>query len=322
MAKQGSTLFKIGYFFYTRTRLGYFYYRRDVTKANQKYENGHSVVEPLDFDGGLRILPIPISLDNYCYLIKDMKTGSGVLIDPADPDAIQPILTKEEVNLQTVLTTHKHWDHSGGNKFYKSKYRNVQIVGNADDHVPDVTKSVVDNEEILIPNSGLKFTAIFTPGHTVGHVTYLLDGKSFNAPNSLFCGDHLFIGGCGRMFEETAATMQQSLDRISNLHEDTLLWPGHEYALDNLEFARYINPNNQKLQEKHDWVKTQREKRLSTVPSSIWEEKQYNPFLRTDDPMLLSAIGLLEQYNTEPDSTRVQMLLSLRQSKDKFKYKL
>ncbi|CAF88051.1 unnamed protein product, partial [Tetraodon nigroviridis] len=184
----------------------------------------------------------------------------------------------------------------------------------------------------------LHFEALFTPGHTVGHMIYLLDGRTVGSPSSLFSGDLVFLSGCGglhnnekcswggdialkcccftlicanitftffflngkcrywvvdricqsklllfpgRMFEGSAATMLSSLDTVSSLSEDTLLWPGHEYAEDNLLFAAEVEPRNSVRENKYQWVLLQRGQKLCTSPSTIGEEKQYNPFLRS-----------------------------------------
>jgi len=246
MAKAGSPLFKIGYFLYTRTSVGYYYYRREVAKAARKYNNeSHSITEPTLLNG-LRILPIAMSMDNFCYLVTDTKSQVSILIDPADPDSVQPVLDKENITPTAILTTHKHWDHSGGNKEWRRRYRSLRVYGGANDHVPSCTNPVADKETISIGN--LSFEVNYTPGHTSGHVVYLLSGTPFGSPHSLFTGDHLFLGGIGRMFEGNSRTMLESLDKVGALPDDTLIWPGHEYAVDNLEFAEHVDPDNENVQ--------------------------------------------------------------------------
>ncbi|XP_064647655.1 probable hydrolase PNKD [Lineus longissimus] len=322
MARAGSPFFKIGYCLYTKTRIGYLYYRRELSKAREKFNGApHSIVEPTEYDG-LKIIPIPMSLDNYAYMIKEEASGTVVLIDPSDADAVQAVLDAHKCRPTAILTTHKHWDHSGGNKYFRQHYPSACIYGCIIDEVPDTTNSVTDGEDLIIGQGHMTFKVYYTPGHTVGHVVYCLIGNHYDAPDSLFSGDALFLGGCGRMFEGNAATMLRSLDRIAGLNEDTLLWPGHEYAKDNLEFALSIEPDNEEVKAKLEWVKNQRSKRFATCPSVIGEERSYNPFLRTDKDSLLNQVGMTSEFEADPEGTRPKVLFELRTRKDKFKYKL
>ncbi|KAK3595808.1 hypothetical protein CHS0354_014624 [Potamilus streckersoni] len=250
MAKVWGCLFRIGYLLYTRTRIGYYYHRRDVAKAREKYglSSGHTVIQPAEY-GSLQIIPIPMALDNYAYLIFDTQSKSAVVVDPGDPEPVENVLNEMDITPEAVLITHKHWDHSGGNSQMKNHYRGIRIYGGIRDDVPDVTHSVTDHD--VLEFGRLKFHVVFTPGHTEGHVVYVLDGSPFGVPDSMFSGDHLFLSGCGRMFEMPASVMLRSIDTISQMKPDTLIWPGHEYARENLEFACHLEPNNKDAQVKH-----------------------------------------------------------------------
>ncbi|XP_041366148.1 probable hydrolase PNKD [Gigantopelta aegis] len=325
MAKAGGCFFQIGYFLYTRTRIGYWYHQKEISRARQKLGHaGHSKTDVIEYQD-LSILPIPMLLDNYAYLITDKSTNTSVIIDPGDPEPVQLILDEKGITPEALIITHKHWDHSGGNGVMKNRYRNLRIYGGAMDHVPNITNPVADGDILMF--GSLKFHAMFTPGHTVGHIVYLLDGSPFGVPNSLFSGDHVFLSGCGRMFEGSSSTMLRSLDSICSLGDDVLVWPGHEYASDNLEFSLHLEKENCDAQEKYEWVKNQRDNNLPTCPSTIGEEKKYNPFLRTGQESLLHAIGLCEgdnfEHSTEPGfEIRAQALAEVRSRKDLFKYKL
>ncbi|XP_052806216.1 probable hydrolase PNKD [Mya arenaria] len=205
----------------------------------------------------------------------------------------------------------------------KKRFEGLKVYGGFYDSVPDATNVLMDIE--MLKFGGLNFTAIHTPGHTVGHVSYFLDGASLGAPDCLFSGDHLFLGGCGRMFESPPLKMLKSLDAIGRLKKDTLVWPGHEYAMNNLEFACHLEPDNEKAREKYEWVKTRRERRLKTCPSTIEEELQYNPYLRLNKQSILRAVGAISSDETEAlgspsDEVRAQALSELRTQKDGFKY--
>ncbi|KAK2153949.1 hypothetical protein LSH36_281g10074 [Paralvinella palmiformis] len=319
MPKAGSPLFKVGYALYTNTRLGLLYYKNDVRKAYRKYQGeGHSLIEPTVFNG-LRILPIAMSLDNYSYLITDERSNISVLVDPSEPNAVQRVLDAERITPTAILCTHKHWDHSGGNREWKRRYDGIRVYGNPVDNVPDHTQDIADND--MLEFGALQFTVYTTPGHTVGHVVFLLEGSPFSAPPCLFSGDHIFLAGAGRMFESTPATMLNSLEKVLQLSDDTLIWPGHEYAEDNLQFACHLEPNNRSAQEKLQLVKDLRKSRKCTSPSTLAEEKTYNPFLRVTEASMMAAVGT-DKSDLSADELHAETLQQCRNMKDKFKYKL
>ncbi|KAH3706182.1 probable hydrolase PNKD [Dreissena polymorpha] len=323
MPKAKDCLFRIGYFLYTHTRFGRYYHGKDIQKARDKYdEDGHTVIEPTLFDK-LEITPIPVALDNYAYIIMETESNTCVVIDVGDENAVIRFLDRMNVIPAAVLTTHKHWDHSAGNRGMRKRYPGLRVYGGYYDNVPDATNVLMDIETIKF--GGLNFTAIHTPGHTTGHVSYFLDGKHLGAPDCLFSGDHLFLGGCGRMFEAPPAKMLKSLDMVGRLKRETLVWPGHEYALNNLEFACHIEPDNQHAREKLEWAKNKRQKRLKTCPSTVAEELLYNPFLRTSQASILKVVALTtedeeEKLGPPSDETRALVLAELREQKDAFKY--
>ncbi|MCI4375775.1 hypothetical protein PGIGA_G00113060 [Pangasianodon gigas] len=317
MARTEKPLFWIAYSLYTRTKLGYMFYKRQMRKAREKYPTGHSKTEPTTING-IKIIPLPILSDNYSYVIIDTASDLAVVVDPADPRSVQSCLEEEGVTLEAILCTHKHWDHSGGNRALKRHHSSCRVYGNAMDNIPGLTHPLTDKDVIDV-GTRLQFRAFYTPGHTVGHMIYLLDGRTFGGPSSLFSGDLLFLSGCGRMFEGTASTMLSSLDTVGSLKDDTLLWPGHEYAEDNLLFAAEVEPGNVVREQKLQWVLQQRGQRLCTSPSTLEEEKQYNPFLRSHALDLHQALGL--QQNQDEDWTlyRARVLEELRRRKDIYK---
>ncbi|XP_064419957.1 probable hydrolase PNKD [Latimeria chalumnae] len=316
MARTEKPLFRIAYTLYTKTKLGYMFYKRQVKKAREHHPTGHSVTQPTVLNG-VKIIPISVIEDNYSYLIIDTTSDTAVAVDPSDPQVVQAILEQEGATLEAILCTHKHWDHSGGNKTLKKLYKKCRVYGSSTDNIPGLTDPLSDKDRIDIGR--MHFQAFFTPGHTVGHMIYVLDGKPIDGPDSLFSGDLIFLSGSGRMFEGNAATMLASLDTVTAMGNDTLLWPGHEYAQDNLKFAAEIEPNNTECEAKFQWVMTQRQGKLCTCPSTIGEEKSYNPFLRTHLQELHEALGL--QHTPDDDFTRfrAQVLEEVRKRKDLFK---
>ncbi|XP_031714085.1 putative hydrolase PNKD [Anarrhichthys ocellatus] len=315
MARTEKPLFRIAYTLYTKTRLGYMYYKRQMRKAREHYPAGHSTALPVEMNG-IKILPIPILSDNYSYLVIDTASSVAVVIDPADPQTVQAVLKEEGVTLEAILCTHKHWDHSGGNKGLKRIHSSCRVYGNAADNIPALTHPLSHKDSVTVGR--MHFKALFTPGHTVGHMIYLLDGQVVDAPSSLFSGDLVFLSGCGRMFEGSATTMLSSLDTVASLSDETLLWPGHEYAEDNLLFAAEVEPRNAARENKSQWVLQQRGQKLCTSPSTIGEERQYNPFLRSHSAELHLALGVQQFQDEDWTQFRARVLEALRKRKDLF----
>ncbi|XP_010795269.1 probable hydrolase PNKD [Notothenia coriiceps] len=324
MARTEKPLFRIAYTLYTKTRLGYLYYKRQMRKAREQYPAGHSTSQPMEFNG-IKIIPIPVLSDNYSYLVIDTASSVAVVVDPADPQKVQvvkafvifqAVLEEEGVTLEAILCTHKHWDHSGGNKGLKRIHSSCRVYGNAADSIPGLTHPLSHKDSVTVGR--LHFKALFTPGHTVGHMIYLLDGRTVDAPSSLFSGDLVFLSGCGRTFEGSSTTMLSSLDTVASLSDETLLWPGHEYAEDNLLFAAEVEPRNAARENKSQWVLLQRAEKLCTCPSTIGEEKQYNPFLRSQSEELHVALGVQQLQDEDWTQFRARVLEELRKRKDLF----
>ncbi|XP_041896301.1 probable hydrolase PNKD isoform X1 [Corvus kubaryi] len=301
------------YSLYARTRLGYLFYQRQVKKARERYPHGHSVPQPYCFPG-VKILPIPVLSNNYSYLVIDTGSGQAAVIDPSDPLAVQAAIEEEGVMLEAIFCTHKHWDHSGGNEALCQKHNSCRVYGSALDAIPQLTNPLADREKVSV--GCLTFEALATPGHTVGHMVYVLDGAPFGSPPCLFSGDLLFLAGCGRPFEGSPETMLASLDVAVGLGEDTLLWPGHEYALECLTFASLLELDNSALEQKLQWAVQQRQEKRSTCPSTLGEEQTYNPFLRTHRRELQEALGLWQGTGEDPDAFRARVLKEVRRRKD------
>ncbi|XP_072731363.1 probable hydrolase PNKD isoform X2 [Ciconia boyciana] len=304
------------YSLYARTRLGYLFYQRQVKKARERYPHGHSVPQPCRFPG-VKILPIPVLSNNYSYLVIDTGSSQAAVVDPSDPLAVQAAIEEEGVMLEAIFCTHKHWDHSGGNAELRQRHGSCKVYGSALDAIPELTNPLADREKVSV--GCLTFEALATPGHTVGHMVYVLDGGPFGSPPCLFSGDLLFLAGCGRLFEGSPETMLASLDVAVGLGEDTLLWPGHEYALECLTFASLLELDNPALEQKLQWATQQRQEKRSTCPSTLGEEQTYNPFLRTHRPELQAALGLRRGGGEHPDIFRARVLKEVRRRKDLYK---
>uniref|UniRef100_A0A914LXR3 hydroxyacylglutathione hydrolase n=1 Tax=Meloidogyne incognita TaxID=6306 RepID=A0A914LXR3_MELIC len=256
----------------------------------------------------MRVIPIPANADNYQYLIVDSKSNKGAIVDPVDVDGFFNVIKKENADLFMALVTHHHWDHAGGTEELKSKKPDVKIYGGDAKRIKSIDHVVEDNEEIEFGN--LKIRALKTPCHTSTHICYYITDEAENQ-KCVFTGDTLFIGGCGRFFEGTAEEMNYALnEKLGKLPDDTKVYCGHEYTIKNLEFASSVEPNNPNILSKLEWAKNLRKQNGFTVPSTIGEEKTFNPFMR------VSNAGIQEKLGTLNDP--IATMQKLRDLKNKF----
>ena len=225
----------------------------------------------------MKIEIIPCLKDNYSYLIIDEKKNTSCVIDPGESDPIIEYLEKNKINLKFILNTHHHFDHVGGNKNLKEKYK-AQVIGFKEDknRIPDIDILVDDQETWIYENFETKI--IHIPGHTTGHICFY-----FYNDKSVFTGDTLFSLGCGRLFEGTHTQMYESLKKIKNLPQDTRVYCGHEYTLQNSKFCITHDKNNQNLKNKIEEIKKRSQNNLPTIPSTIKDELECNIFLRSDN---------------------------------------
>lgn len=255
----------------------------------------------------------PIFDDNYAYLVQDQAGSASFAVDPADPkaaiDAVGATLSGE---LTTILTTHKHWDHAGGNADLARHYPDISVYGPAagleTEPIPALTHGVSDGDSWSLGN--MSITAMHTPCHTKGHMMYLVEASGHTPV--LFSGDMLFAGGCGRFFEGTAKDMHTSLQRVVDaVPPETLVFFGHEYTLTNLRFAMTVDPSNVMLRDRLAAVEAARAAGQRTVPTTIEEELATNPFLRVDTPDVAASVGL-------PTSDPIAVMKAVRERKDNF----
>jgi hydroxyacylglutathione hydrolase len=226
----------------------------------------------------MNIIPVPALQDNYMYLVIDKKTREAAAVDPAEPEKLLSEAKKEGVTVNSVLTTHHHWDHSSGNEKIVELLGKKLIVYGGDDRIPAMTKKVTHGDEFKI--GSLMVKALFTPCHTSGHICYHVTADE-DPPGAVFTGDTLFVGSCGKFFEGTANQMYTAMyDILGKLPEDTKVYCGHEYGLMCMKYCVFVEPSNQRANEKLIWAQEQRQNNLPTVPSTIADEKLYNPFMR------------------------------------------
>lgn len=234
----------------------------------------------------IQILSIPAFVDNYLWLIHNGK--DAIIVDPGAAVPVQTCLTQHKLNLCAILLTHHHADHIGG---VADLIRNTSLpifgplVDQQSGRIPTITQGCQQDDTVFIPELSLTFTVMEVPGHTSSHIAYYCAEL-----DALFCGDTLFAGGCGRLFEGTPEQMVSSLHKITKLPAETQIYCAHEYTLSNLRFALAVEPNNLALQTRFNQVNAARKKGLATVPSQLDLELQTNPFLRCTSPDIIHTL--------------------------------
>lgn len=253
----------------------------------------------------LEIIQIPVLNDNYIYLTNDPDSGDTAVVDPALAQPVLDVLEEKKWRLTYILNTHHHWDHIGGNLDLKEQ-TGCKIIGARNDQhrIPGIDILVEENDQISL---GTHRAIIFeTPGHTSGHIVYY-----FADDSALFCGDTLFVMGCGRLFEGRAEQLWQSLNQLKSLPGSTRVYCAHEYTQSNGRFALTVEPDNKALIARMKKVDQQRKNGLATVPSTIEQEIATNPFFRIQSPGLKKALNM----QNEP---LVEIFAEIRKRKDRF----
>ena len=222
--------------------------------------------------------------DNYSYLIIDEKNNIACVVDPSEADPIIKYLENTQIKLKFILNTHHHYDHVGGNQKLKEKY-GATVVGYEGDkeRIPEIDILVNDQETWKYKNFEAKI--IHIPGHTLGHICFY-----FYKDESVFTGDTLFSLGCGKIFEGTYTQMFDSLMKLKELPNNTKVYCGHEYTLQNSSFCMVHDKNNKKLKSKIKDIKIKLKSGLSTIPSTIKDELECNIFLRSNNVEVFSKL--------------------------------
>lgn len=257
----------------------------------------------------MQVHRLPALSDNYIFVLHDTQENVAAAIDPAEAEPVLRFLDKIGAVLVAIFNTHHHSDHVGGNKQLMQSFSNLHIYGGGEDfgRIPGQNVFLREGDRVqFVDRIGEVF---FVPGHTRAHIAYYFPSNVADAPGDLFCGDTLFAGGCGRLFEGTPTQMVSSLGKLRALPDNTRVWCAHEYTLKNLQFALTVDGNNPDLQARYTQVKESRSRLEATVPSLLGIEKRTNPFLRWDNPHLQAAVN-----SDEP----VQTFARLRGMKDRF----
>jgi hydroxyacylglutathione hydrolase len=233
----------------------------------------------------------------------------ALVVDPGDPQPVIKALHRLGVKLDAILVTHHHHDHTGGVKALRDA-TGAAVFGPAREYIPEPLTRLKDGDTLVA--AGLSFKVMDVPGHTAGHIAYYCE--DLEGSPLLFCGDTLFSGGCGRLFEGTPAQMLASLDKLAALPEFTRVCCTHEYTLSNLKFALAVDPQNEVLQRYMGSAQALRENGQPTLPSTLALERQINPFLRSRQPALIRAA---QSFDSKAHD-EVSIFAALRQWKNQF----
>jgi hydroxyacylglutathione hydrolase len=257
----------------------------------------------------MKYLPLPAFQDNYLWVLHDGQ--QALVVDPGDAAPVLAFLEQAGLGLQAILVTHHHGDHVGGVDAVRQA-TGARVFGPAGESIPGPFQPLREGDTVQA--LGLTFQVLDVPGHTAGHIAYFcpeVDGAPM-----LFCGDTLFSGGCGRLFEGTPAQMLDSLAKLQSLPGATRVCCAHEYTLSNLKFARAVEPGNAELLNYSRECEQRRARGEPTLPSTIALEKRVNPFLRTREADVAAAA---QAFNGASADDEVAVFAAIRQWKNEFR---
>lgn len=269
----------------------------------------------------LNVKIVPILSDNFCYILYSEK-NDAVVVDPANAKAVLAAAKAEGITLTKILTTHKHWDHAGGNNELLRLCPSIdKVYGGAIDNPEAMTNSVVDGEEFTLCGGEAKVRCLLTPGHTRGHICFYIESASNADQHIVFTGDCLFVGGAGKFFEGSPSDMFGSLTKLAALPNNTLVYCGHEYTVSNYKFA--VNCDENRIRGALDSAMATIQSGKHTIPSSIGQEKETNLFLRavaftlSENSVVATNVKANIQDSEDATASAIALLGAIRSAKDR-----
>ena len=256
----------------------------------------------------ITIEPISAFSDNYIWCLSDAQ-GKAFVVDPGEAAPVEQHLSANKLTLAGVLITHHHFDHVGALPELVAAHREIRVIG-PETSAPEINEPVIEGDSITV--LGLTLEVVAVPGHTLDHIAFYTPQTDHP---SLFCGDTLFAGGCGRLFEGTPEQMHRSLGQLKALPADTRVYCAHEYTQANLAFARAVEPGNETLLSRSREVDRLRAQNQPSVPSTLAEELATNPFLRADKESV--QVSAKDYANIHIDK-EVEVFAAIRRWKDNF----
>jgi hydroxyacylglutathione hydrolase len=254
----------------------------------------------------VRVTPILCLRDNYAYLVEEPASGEAAVVDASEAAPVLAAIARAGARLVAILCTHHHFDHVGANQQIAQRYPGLRVYGHASDQgrIPGQTALLDDAAEFALGHERVR--ALHVPGHTLGSVAYLVG-------DAVFTGDTLFSAGCGRVFEGTPAMLFRSLNEVlARLDGGLRVMCGHEYTVNNLVFAQWVEPNNLAIEQRLHQASALRTRHEPTAGATLAEELDTNPFLRCGSAEIRSSLRL------GPDAADPEVFAALRRAKDAF----
>ena len=255
----------------------------------------------------LTIHAVPAFNDNYIWLIQATNSPKVLIIDPGDAEAVFNAIEQYQLNPTALLITHGCHDHIDGITSIIEQYQ-IPVYGSKIEGIPHLSHAVTASESLLIDDEFPAVTILDLPGHTKGHIAFLIE-------DALFCGDTLFGAGCGRLHSGTAEQLYNSLQKIAQLPDKTKIYCAHEYTLANLRFVATVEPNNLAIQQRIKDATQLRQKEMPSLPSDLALELATNPFLRCDQADVIKSA---EHFAGKALHNPVDVFTALRLWKDTF----
>lgn len=267
----------------------------------------------------MELLALPAFVDNYIWMLHN--GAEAIVVDPGEAAPVERALDASSLKLVGILVTHHHGDHVGGIESLLPRLQGP-VIGPAQETIPGRTKAVREGDRLQL--LGLEWQVNDVPGHTAGHVAYFCEsvhttGTSVSNAPILFCGDTLFSGGCGRLFEGTAEQMADSLRRLNDRPGDSRVCCTHEYTLSNLRFAHAVEPSNADIVEYTGQCERLRAQGQPTLPGTLDQERRVNPFLRSLQDNASAELLATAQHHGARSAAPVAVFTALRQWKNEFR---